>query len=75
MGGVGLNKGFGGSTKKNTESSAVNNLELLMNRFLKGEFDLIGVGRSILNDPNWVKRARRNEAFLPFDPANLARLT
>jgi 2,4-dienoyl-CoA reductase-like NADH-dependent reductase (Old Yellow Enzyme family) len=39
------------------------------------EFDLVAVGRSLLNDPDWLGKAMRGEPFLPFDTANLARLT
>ncbi len=75
VGGVGLNKGFGASTVKRTDSDSVNNLGLLMARFERGEFDLVGVGRSLLNDPDWIYKARAGEPFEVFDPANLRRLT
>lgn len=75
VGGVGLNKGFGASMDKRTDADTVNNLDLLMERFDGGEFDLIGVGRSILNDPDWVRKAREGQPFEVFDPANLRRLT
>lgn len=39
-----------------------------MLRFERGDFDLLAVGRSLLNDANWVKKALRGEEFLPFDP-------
>lgn len=75
VGGIGLNKAFGGSMDKRTESDSINNLDLLMNRFNAGEFDLIGVGRSLLNDPAWIRKARAGEPFEVFDPKNLRRLT
>ncbi|EEF26295.1 conserved hypothetical protein [Ricinus communis] len=75
VGGIGLNKGFGGSMDKRTDSDSVNNLDLLLSRFEAGEFDLIGVGRSLLNDPAWIRKARAGEPFDVFDPKNLRRLT
>jgi 2,4-dienoyl-CoA reductase-like NADH-dependent reductase (Old Yellow Enzyme family) len=75
VGGVGLNKGFGASMDKRTDSDSVNNFDPLMNRFNAGEFDLIGVGRSLLNDPEWIRKARAGHAFDVFDPKNLRRLT
>jgi len=74
VGGVGLNKGFGASTVKRTDSDAVNNLDLLMSRFNREEFDLVGVGRSLLNDATWVRKARAGEPFDVFDTENLRRL-
>ena len=32
------------------------------------------LGRALLNDPDWFGKAKRDEPFLPFDPANLERL-
>ena len=65
VGGVGLGKGYYDTRSQGTVS--VNNLELVMARFRRGEFDLVGVGRSLLNDPGWVKRVRGGEEFLDFD--------
>lgn len=45
------------------------NLDRVVARLEAGEFDLIGVGRSLLNDPRWVHRARNGEPFLPFTTA------
>lgn len=75
VGGIGLNKGFGASMDKRNDSDSVNNLGLLMKRFEAGEFDLIGVGRSLLNDPAWIRKAREGQPFDVFDPDNLRRLT
>ncbi|KHK89186.1 NADH:flavin oxidoreductase [Novosphingobium malaysiense] len=74
VGGVGLDKGQR-DHHVDSGSAASNNLDRLVARFEKGEFDLVGVGRSLLNDPAWVRRAIRGEPFLPFDNANLDRLT
>lgn len=74
VGGVGLDQGHR-VHHLDTGSSASDNLAPLVARFERGEFDLIGVGRSLLNDPDWLGKAIRGEAFRPFDPANLMRLT
>jgi hypothetical protein len=39
-----------------------------MERCARGEFDLLAVGRSLLNDANWVLKAGSGEPFLPFNP-------
>jgi 2,4-dienoyl-CoA reductase-like NADH-dependent reductase (Old Yellow Enzyme family) len=44
-------------------------------RLAAGEFDLVAVGRALLNDPEWLARLRDRRPSLPFDRANLARLT
>jgi len=51
------------------------NLGRLVDRMARDEFDLVAVGRSLLNDPSWWLRAKRGEPFLPFDPACFSRLT
>jgi len=45
------------------------NLHRVVARFENGEFDLIAVGRSLLNDANWVRKVRNGEPFLPFTTA------
>ena len=75
VGGVALDKAQGGARHIDDSQRSVNNLDRLIERFERNEFDLIGVGRAILNDPLWFVRARAGDAFLPFDPANLDRLT
>ena len=75
VGGVGLDKGQGQARHIADSQSAVDNLPKVVERFERGEFDLVGVGRSILNDPLWFLKAKRGEPFAPFDRANLERLT
>lgn len=58
-----------------TPPSTVNNLDQVMLRFERGDFDLLAVGRSLLNDPNWLRRVRAGEELLPFDPKSMAVLT
>ena len=65
VGGVGLGKGM--YDTRGAGTIAVNNLPLLMARFERREFDLVGVGRSLLNDPAWVKRVRSGAALLDYD--------
>lgn len=66
VGGTGVQRGKYDSALK--PPTTVNNLDQVMLRFERGDFDLLAVGRSLLNDANWVKKALRGEEFLPFDP-------
>ena len=74
MGGIGINKGYYDSMA-GAETSAQPDLAPLLDRFSRNEFDLVGVGRSLLHDPNWARRARIGEPFLGFSNDSLARLT
>jgi 2,4-dienoyl-CoA reductase-like NADH-dependent reductase (Old Yellow Enzyme family) len=65
VGGVGLSKDLQSSFAGGTV--AVNNLDRVMEYFEREEFDLVAVGRSLLVDPKWAQKARRNEPFEPFD--------
>jgi 2,4-dienoyl-CoA reductase-like NADH-dependent reductase (Old Yellow Enzyme family) len=47
----------------------------LLERFERGEFDLVGVGRSLLNDARWVERVQRGEPLLPYDDESRKKLT
>jgi 2,4-dienoyl-CoA reductase-like NADH-dependent reductase (Old Yellow Enzyme family) len=44
------------------------NLDELIERFEREEFDLVAVGRALLVDPSWVKKIRdgRVEELMPF---------
>lgn len=75
VGGVGLDKSAGPARHIDDSQRSTNNLSRVIERFERGEFDLVAVGRSILNDPAWFTRAKAGEPFAPFDPANLERLT
>lgn len=68
VGGIGLNEGLEAQHTRDT-------LELLMERFARGEFDLVGVGRALLQDPGWTRKARLGEAFEPFSTDALHVLT
>ena len=54
-----------------TPPKTVNNTDEVMRRFDNGEFDLLAVGRALVNDPDWLKRARKVEDFKPFDGRKL----
>lgn len=73
VGGVGINKGYydtmGGA------QSAVANLDPLIERFDRGEFDLVGVGRSLLHDPQWAHKLRVGGDFTEFSNDSLKVLT
>ena len=49
----------------------IDNVDEIIERFHDGQFDLLAVGRSLLNDPDWVKKADSGEPFAPFNPACL----
>ncbi|MDD3798616.1 MAG: 12-oxophytodienoate reductase [Novosphingobium sp.] len=57
-----------------TPPTTIDNLADVMERHARGEFDLLQVGRALLNDPQWLVKARRGEPFLPFDPACFTRI-
>lgn len=56
------------------EGIATGNLDRVMARFDAGEFDLVGVGRSLIADAGWAVRARQGEAFKPYTYEALATL-
>ena len=66
VGGTGVKRPRYAHTR--TPPETFDNLDDIMRRFDRGEFDLLAVGRSLLNDPDWLKRVRAGEAFLPFNP-------
>lgn len=57
------------------EGISAANLDRVMAGFERGEFDLIGVGRSLVADPAWAIKARAGEPFKPFTLESLATLT
>lgn len=70
VGGIGLDKGFYDSKRAGGSHSA-HNFEPLMERFGRGEFDLVEVGRSLLHDPYWTLKVRAGEDLLPFSEESL----
>lgn len=74
VGQVGLNKEFYEDRNGNI-SSAIDNTAEVVAGLERGEYDLVGVGRGLLNDPEWVRKLWRGEPQLPYDVGNLQRLT
>lgn len=74
VGSVGLNgefiAAFGGA------SSEPASLDELLRRLDRGDFDLVAVGRAILNDPEWVAKVRdgRHGELQPFEATAFAKL-
>ena len=64
VGGIGLDKDL--QTSFMEETRMVNNLDVAAARMARGEFDLAGMGRALIMDPEWVLKARGGEAFQPF---------
>ncbi len=75
VGSVGLTNDFisGGSG----EAAKVASLDELVRRMERDEFDLVAVGRALLQDPHWVRKVRegRTDELQDFDRAALATLT
>jgi 2,4-dienoyl-CoA reductase-like NADH-dependent reductase (Old Yellow Enzyme family) len=74
VGSVGLDgdffSAFGGHSSQRTE------LDQLVQRLERKEFDLIAVGRALLGDPNWAQKVQRgaSDELTGFNPAQLAEL-
>jgi len=75
VGGIGLGRAGGSARHIDDSQKSTDNLPQLVARFEKGEFDMVAVGRSLLNDPAWLEKAIAGADFSPFDRANLERLT
>jgi 2,4-dienoyl-CoA reductase-like NADH-dependent reductase (Old Yellow Enzyme family) len=71
VGGVGINKGMYDGDKG---VASVDNVERVVQRFLQGDFDLVAVGRAVIGDPEWARKALAGQATKPFDPASLNQL-
>ncbi|NRB55997.1 MAG: NADH:flavin oxidoreductase [Salinicola sp.] len=74
VGSVGLSGDFAGAFAG--ESSSPASLDNLVRRLDRDEFDLIAVGRALLNDPEWVAKIREGDegALLDFEKGALDRL-
>jgi len=62
VGGVGINKDTGVPNHKArsdaaSDVKASDNLDLVARRFERGEFDLVAVGRAMIGDPDWARKA------------------
>ena len=67
VGSVGLNSEFvSGETEKNEED----NIDRLIEKLEKNEFDLVAVGRALIVDPAWPNKVQsgRTDDILPFTP-------
>ncbi|BAI74806.1 NADH oxidase (plasmid) [Azospirillum sp. B510] len=73
VGGVGIDKGFYDTMAG--AAASVARLDLLMERFNRGEFDLVGVGRMLLHEPEWVNKVRAGAAITAFSTDSLKVLT
>jgi 2,4-dienoyl-CoA reductase-like NADH-dependent reductase (Old Yellow Enzyme family) len=73
VGGIGLDRGFYDS-KRDGRAGGSDNIALLMARFDRGEFDLVAVGRALLNEPTWAQKLRRGHELPAFDEARLKEL-
>ncbi|MFV0135173.1 NADH:flavin oxidoreductase [Streptomyces sp. HMX87] len=75
VGSVGLNgdfiKAFQG------QGAELGSLDNLLDRLEREEFDLVAVGRALLQDPRWAEKvlAGRTEELAPYDPAALKTLS
>jgi len=74
VGSVGLDNEFGNAFKG--AGAGLVGLEDVVARFERGEFDLIAVGRALLQDPAWVEKVRegRSHELRAFDAASLQQL-
>jgi 2,4-dienoyl-CoA reductase-like NADH-dependent reductase (Old Yellow Enzyme family) len=70
VGGVGLSKGMYDSRRAGG-SEAAYNFDPLLERFARGEYDLVAVGRSLLHDPLWTRKVRLGEELTPFSEESL----
>lgn len=74
VGSVGLDTEF--HTAFAGVNAGVRGIDELLARFDRGEFDLVAVGRALLQDPEWVEKIRegRRGDIRPFDAASLKTL-
>jgi 2,4-dienoyl-CoA reductase-like NADH-dependent reductase (Old Yellow Enzyme family) len=74
VGSVGLSGEFiAGFAGEKSEPASLERLEAMLDR---GDFDLVGVGRALLQDPEWVVKVRdgRHGELQPFDRSAMATL-
>jgi 2,4-dienoyl-CoA reductase-like NADH-dependent reductase (Old Yellow Enzyme family) len=74
VGSVGLTQDFFTSFTGETSQSA--SIDPLLERLERGEFDLVGVGRALISNPDWAARVRRGDqaSLNPFSGADLTTL-
>ena len=74
VGSVGLSDDFMGVwTGQGAETTKIDEL---LRRFERGDFDLVAVGRSLLQDPQWVQKVKAGsfEDIKPFEAASVQKL-
>jgi 2,4-dienoyl-CoA reductase-like NADH-dependent reductase (Old Yellow Enzyme family) len=71
VGGIGTRSGY---YDKGAAVASTEFLEPLLERFARGEFDLIAVGRALIGDAGWARKLRAGEATRPFDREHLLTL-
>ena len=59
---------------RDSGGAATNNLDKVMARFDHGEFDLLGVGRAHLANPDFAHRIREGLPLDALEPAHLKEL-
>lgn len=74
VGGVGLSSGVYDSRKQG-KAAAASNIAAVAARLERGEYDLVGVGRSLLHDPCWTRKLRHALPFDTYDEASRLILT
>ncbi|MFD5448859.1 NADH:flavin oxidoreductase [Streptomyces sp. NPDC003470] len=75
VGSVGLDGEFGKAFQG--EGAALGSLDDLLDRMERDEFDLVAVGRALLQDPQWARKVLdgRFDELTPFDAAALKTLS
>lgn len=71
VGSVGLESPLGESGAGSRIAVSTENFDKLMEMFGRGDFDLVGVGRALLANPEWANMVRdgRLDALRPYDAA------
>jgi 2,4-dienoyl-CoA reductase-like NADH-dependent reductase (Old Yellow Enzyme family) len=73
VGTIGTRPGdVGGTIAKEADRSAIPHVAARLER---GDFDLVGIGRALLQDPEWIVKLRDGLPFEPFEEATRNRLT
>jgi len=74
VGSVGLSSDFIGSFQG--EASKTQPIGLAVERLARGEFDMIAVGRALLQDPDWAQKIKegRHDELADWDSASLGTL-
>ncbi|MEU0190081.1 NADH:flavin oxidoreductase [Streptomyces afghaniensis] len=59
------------------EGAEIGDLDNLLDRFERDEFDMVAVGRALLQDPQWARKvlSGRFDELAPYDPAALKTLS